>query len=279
MNTLGRHLDIFGPGWKGDPMVYIAEFFSDLMQEVEDIFDTGSYSWEGAGRFYLMNLCQVEAANAVTRSENLLGDAQSRDDELIKGSCDFEELFHVGVSWCLSLYDMEDSPRANEISDRLLWKFINDISLTGADEESRIVEFFADLNKFIHTSVCGRWGDLIEAGQTYFHELCKEEIVKTPHASDDLIEGEDFNAGDRGFELSWECYSIMRLEFETHSKLDLGGCSQDISDVFETGVLVLLGRFGLDDISNFDEVMLRLWSRFVSVKPSLTAGNYESQVI
>ena len=109
--------------------------------------------------------------------------------------------------------------------------------------------------------------------------MCEEEIVKTPHASDDLIEGEDFNAGDRGFELSWECYSIMRLEFETHSKLDLGGCSQDISDVFETGVLVLLGRFGLDDISNFDEVMLRLWSRFVSVKPSLTAGNYESQVI
>ena len=116
---------------------------------------------------------------------------------------------------------------------------------------------FADLQMFIHMSVCGRWGDLIEAGQTYFHELCNEEIVQTSDTSEDLIEGEHVNDGGGDFELSWECYRIMSLELEAFEKLDgldLGHCSQDISVIFETGVLVLLGKYGLDCSTNFDEI-------------------------
>ena len=67
--TLLGNANILEPGWEGDPGDQIDEFLADLEEGVEEIFSTGHYEWEAAGRLYLQKLTQSKVISAEFRSD------------------------------------------------------------------------------------------------------------------------------------------------------------------------------------------------------------------
>ena len=79
MKLLDRRTNILEAG----PMDLIADFFSDLEEEVNDICDAESHEWEAAGRIYLQNLCQSYTSLPACTTSQLIDVCKTsqKDDE------------------------------------------------------------------------------------------------------------------------------------------------------------------------------------------------------
>ena len=69
--------DILEPGWEGDPMELIEDFFADLEDEVQDTCSAASLEWKAAGWLYFQNITQCKVASPLSPTRASVCDQKS----------------------------------------------------------------------------------------------------------------------------------------------------------------------------------------------------------